>query len=130
MIDHDKPPTMPRSLFRAWLAALRSGDYKQGRRYLYSDGCHCVFGVLCEIAPNIERRLFDATRDLWAYREKGVEDFRHEYVCIVPDCLGVINRWKVVEWNDGDNLSFEEIANLLEAEPTRFVRFEDEGAEA
>lgn len=33
-----------------WLAALRSGDYKQGRRALNKDGEFCCLGVLCDLA--------------------------------------------------------------------------------
>lgn len=32
-----------------WLAALRSGEYKQGRGALSSDGEYCCLGVLCDI---------------------------------------------------------------------------------
>lgn len=39
---------------KEWVAALRSGEYKQGTRYLhrtYSDGdVFCCLGVLCELA--------------------------------------------------------------------------------
>lgn len=33
----------------AWLAALRSGDYVQGRRYLVNGEAHCCLGVACKI---------------------------------------------------------------------------------
>ena len=34
-----------------WVAALRSGDYKQGQHYLKTpDDTYCCLGVLCEIA--------------------------------------------------------------------------------
>ena len=33
-----------------WVAALRSGDYKQGTDYLKKDDCYCCLGVLCEIS--------------------------------------------------------------------------------
>lgn len=31
------------------VAALRSGDYKQGKIWLMKDGCYCVNGVLCDL---------------------------------------------------------------------------------
>ena len=36
---------------RKWLAALRSGKYKQGESYMYNkyDNSYCCLGVLCEI---------------------------------------------------------------------------------
>lgn len=33
-----------------WTAALRSGEYEQGREYLSSDGKFCCLGVLCDLA--------------------------------------------------------------------------------
>lgn len=33
-----------------WVAALRSGKYKQGRKRLNTDDKYCCLGVLCEIA--------------------------------------------------------------------------------
>ena len=33
-----------------WVAALRSGDYTQAKRYLRTDDGHCCLGVLCEVA--------------------------------------------------------------------------------
>lgn len=32
-----------------WVAALRSGKYRQGRGVLNSDGKFCCLGVLCEV---------------------------------------------------------------------------------
>ena len=32
-----------------WTAALRSGDYQQGKEYLRSDDCFCCLGVLADI---------------------------------------------------------------------------------
>lgn len=32
-----------------WVAALRSGEYKQTDGYLHRDGCFCVMGVLCDL---------------------------------------------------------------------------------
>jgi len=33
-----------------WIAALRSGEYKQGHHTLHSkDGCFCPLGVLCDL---------------------------------------------------------------------------------
>ena len=32
-----------------WVAALRSGEYKQGQRYLRVDDTFCCLGVLCDL---------------------------------------------------------------------------------
>jgi hypothetical protein len=41
---------MKASLKRAWINALRSGEYTQGRKYLNAEGALCCLGVLCEVA--------------------------------------------------------------------------------
>lgn len=33
-----------------WIAALRSGEYKQGKFYLEHNGGYCCLGVACKIA--------------------------------------------------------------------------------
>lgn len=40
---------------KEWVAALRSGDYKQGNNWLRADDKYCCLGVLCEITPDIAR---------------------------------------------------------------------------
>ena len=34
---------------QAWLAALRSGEYKQARHALRRDGAFCCLGVICDL---------------------------------------------------------------------------------
>lgn len=34
---------------RRWIAALRSGEYKQGESFLCSEGRYCCLGVACEV---------------------------------------------------------------------------------
>lgn len=46
---------MKRSVARAWVKALRSGKYKQGKGRLFTakDRSYCCLGVLCSIAPSL-----------------------------------------------------------------------------
>lgn len=37
------------AIYHAWIAALRSGQYKQGRAYLEAGGKFCCLGVLCHV---------------------------------------------------------------------------------
>lgn len=41
---------MKKSVKEAWIAELRSGNYKQGTGYLTMDNNYCCLGVLCELA--------------------------------------------------------------------------------
>jgi hypothetical protein len=56
-----------------WLAALRSGKFKQGKRRLRIGDQHCCLGVLCEIAveEGIVERVQDSFTEMYAYRGKG-----------------------------------------------------------
>lgn len=40
---------MNQEIKKEWVAALRSGEYKQGRGYLCDYGLYCCLGVLCDI---------------------------------------------------------------------------------
>lgn len=41
---------MKADLKEKWVAALRSGNYKQGKNVLKRNGAYCCLGVLCEVA--------------------------------------------------------------------------------
>lgn len=41
---------MNQDIKRRWVAALRSGEYEQGKRWLNDNGKLCCLGVLCELA--------------------------------------------------------------------------------
>ena len=43
----DKKPKLPRG--KEWVAALRSGEYRQGTGGLVRNLKHCCLGVLCEV---------------------------------------------------------------------------------
>lgn len=40
---------MKKEIADKWVAALRSGQYKQGREYLRRGDQYCCLGVLCEV---------------------------------------------------------------------------------
>ena len=40
---------MDTELKKKWVAALRSGQYQQGKGYLKKDGRYCCLGVLCSV---------------------------------------------------------------------------------
>lgn len=41
--------TMNGEVKAKWIAALRSGEYEQGRNFLREEGSYCCLGVLCEL---------------------------------------------------------------------------------
>ena len=47
---------------KKWVKALRSGDYKQGKKVLLTnDGKFCCLGVLCDISPKYLGGRWDGT---------------------------------------------------------------------
>lgn len=106
-----------------WLAALRSGDYKQGRNVLGrvdadSGEEFCCLGVLCELAEKegvVKRKL------QWDYFVYG----RSEHY--LPES---VQRWSGMDGGRGDRpvafdslsalndrgYTFDQIADIIEAE--------------
>lgn len=91
------------SLKSKWVAALRSGDFKQGSGWLEKDGCYCCLGVLCAIQDSDWKRQFSEEESL--YTEK------------LPDRLNAglnqIERHELAQIND-DGMPFAEIADYIE----------------
>ena len=72
------------SVKQQWIAALRSGEYKQGRWALRTDSGYCCFGVLCDLYAkahpkacwNDEQNTFlpDSSTPKWSTAEMPPEE--------------------------------------------------------
>jgi hypothetical protein len=95
---------MEQELKDKWIAALRSGKYKQGKYQLRdSDNCYCCLGVLCEVAGI----PYDGESCL---NNEGVGVSYEPIRNILPGTgLGIF-----YTMNDRDGKSFSEIANYIE----------------
>lgn len=121
----------------AWVAALRSGDYKQGKGYLANKGQFCCLGVACELA------IKDGVKVKRSDRPSGVK----EYDGVTGAMPLPVRQWLGLKYSDGayktDNGSYEEsrslaglndngygfeaIAQLIESHPKgMFVEDKDE----
>lgn len=107
------PKPSDTTLLTAWLAALRSGEYKQGKNKLRTDGDFCCLGVLCDVA---------AKRGIGAW-VPGTDRFLGPdgNVCTmfapneIIDALGAyLEDTKLTFMNDSENKSFAEIADYIE----------------
>lgn len=99
---------------KKWVAALRSGKYKQGREFLRDrDDRYCCLGVLCEIAVS-DGVISPAGLDGECYSYAAFESF---LPIKVSEWAGVNNASMCVLWNDKHNKTFAEIADLIESEP-------------
>lgn len=89
---------MDREIRDKWVAALRSGKYKQGKHVLRTkDGNYCCLGVLKEIEP-------DLSNAPWDYA--GVEPFD-------PDILSFYDQACLARKNDAGE-TFNPIADWIE----------------
>lgn len=109
---------------QAWVAALRSGKYKQGQQRLRTDDNRfCCLGVACELA--VQAGIITYKRDDQlgpTYVETGWKD-----TALLPE---VVRRWLGLTTNRGDmsegpclthlndhDATFNEIADLIESQP-------------
>ncbi len=97
-----------------WVKALRSGKYKQGRGALQSKKGYCCLGVLCKItipekdlSLNCEGRLLG----LLPGGQGNSREWTKQVNIIFDDKTGT----DLVTLNDNKKLTFDEIADSLEA---------------
>lgn len=128
-----------------WVAALRSGDYEQGRNYLQSEGKFCCLGVLCEVAvaegldlrpidtiatkvvdgrmieqPAIAYVASSGDEDRFAFPPREVYewadiDFNAE-LHASPTVISSNYEIELAELNDSGKHTFADIADLIEAQ--------------
>lgn len=104
---------MDKGIKEKWVKALRSGRYKQIREYLKTDEGYCCLGVLCNI---INRRKWKET----IFGECGYQDGAtletyelpidvRKQAKLHPNTVS-----KLIEMNDGEGKSFNQIADYIE----------------
>ena len=104
---------MQKELKERWIAALRSGEYKQGRNYLNKDGGLCCLGVLCEVMelPKYEEDYEGGTITIYSDAARALPPSE------VMDKQGLYQYWATLaSMNDNiDNQApFTEIADWIE----------------
>lgn len=123
---------------KKWVAALRSGDYIQGHNYLCRDDNYCCLGVLSEIAgakktpaPSdafISTNVFLFDKDGFTLSDRSMkfvglstpigryQDKNGNWQCLVDD-------------NDINGFTFNELADLIESEPNGLFEVINENEE-
>lgn len=99
--------------YRKWIAALRSGEYKQGRGWLRPEKDEfCCLGVLLDLGDNTKR-----TEDGWitSFGKVGCVSHLPAPVCYALS-LSVEDRLKLISLNDAKKYSFNKIADYIETE--------------
>lgn len=112
-----------KSLIRAWIAALRSGEYRQGNRTLRNAASeYCCLGVLCDVYRKRYNRGSWEERD--ASRNSPYFEMDGPHRCYLPKEIaeaigtdGDLSRdfeVELVQLNDRDEATFKEIADYIE----------------
>lgn len=127
---------------RTWVEALRSGKFKQAKRSLTrslgnGEVGFCCLGVACEVAGTVQRVTVDYGIDgaRLAYQDGsgrrhlsllpdsvsrwlGLDDRpdRDNPAVTYSDGSGYRSRFHLAELNDNLDLSFDEIADIIERE--------------
>lgn len=107
---------MDRELRDKWVAALRSGEYKQGLNQLRGkdeDGTDtfCCLGVLCDVVDPNGWHGWDGYWALWS-REGDEAPFA---VNVPEDILAASAGSRLIDLNDRERLGFKGIADYIEA---------------
>ena len=103
---------MNKSLKDKWVAALRSGRYRQSKEYLYvPNHGYCCLGVLCDIVDDSK----------WVDNAHTEYDFGDKVKCQYPtknwlDKVGLLDYTAeyLTILNDNNNKTFTEIADWIE----------------
>lgn len=116
-VRHKWSSKLPKVLKRKWVAALRSGKYKQGTRMLKYTGIngtfeYCCLGVLCEVA---KLETVDSSPDKVFFTHGGdvaAADVPVSFRAKIG--LTTSDEWRLISLNDACGRSFKQIANLIE----------------
>lgn len=77
---------MDKDLLQKWVAALRSGNYKQGEEYLCYNGKYCCLGVLVEQDPRCTKEdvMSDTDPTTWT-TSFTLDALGKETLDVIPD---------------------------------------------
>jgi hypothetical protein len=90
-----------KELKNRWVAALRSGEYEQGRLKLKVDDKYCCLGVLAEVAGILGSR--------------DTPECDGEVSCLWSEGLSSGVQHELYSMNDSQQLSFAQIADYIAA---------------
>lgn len=113
---------------KAWIAALRSGKYKQGQNWLNNDGKLCCLGVACEVMgmPSEPANTGGGVTQYGDYAATETAPPETVHYFGLWDGNGGprmgIKAFALSELNDSKDYTFEQIAGVLEKSPEVYFR--------
>lgn len=98
---------------KKWCAALRSGKFGQTQLTLQDDVGYCCLGVACDvfIPTHLQERMDDALYGV----VPGNQEHSPDWLVKINQDFRFLTEYKLATLNDEMRLSFDEIADLLEA---------------
>ena len=115
---------MPKEIKDKWIAALRSGEYKQAKHVMFDKvidgGGYCCLGVLqhCISGKIVKQEMLETPSRVWL-AEHNINFYDGENTCstapvfhIIDDMGEEVEVWATVLNDDGK--SFEFISHLIE----------------
>lgn len=69
-----KQYSLPKDFAEKWVAALRSGEYEQGKEALFNNGCYCCLGVAAVVCGAKNDMLLQGDDSPAAYLYRGEID--------------------------------------------------------
>ena len=112
-----------------WIAALRSGEYKQGRSYLRDGAEYCCLGVLCDVYRKETGKgewepRFNNPKETYVFVVDGDTSYLVPNMAVLDWlCIGELLKhdfyanYSITTLNDDLCWSFNKIADVLEALP-------------
>ena len=118
---------MKRSELNAWLAALRSNEYKQGiGKMCYQDKEFCCLGVLRKVTGD-KRTKKEKNHHEGEYRLTDTEKRRFKMNIYGETVTKEINSpIALSSLNDIEEMSFKQIADIIESNPLIYIKKIDE----
>lgn len=97
-----------------WLAALRSGNYRQGMGWLRTSNGFCCLGVLCDVVEPSRWGGSHKVNDMLVWSHDGEDCMKYQWE-IDGGLLGEDTQEELATMND-DGKPFAEIADYIENE--------------
>lgn len=100
---------MDETIKAKWVAALRSGKYKQGFGFLNYRDKYCCLGVLCDV--------IDSSK--WLLGVNGLQSYNSQTQKLTDEMLKTVGldvktQRTLITLNDREQRSFDSIANYIE----------------
>lgn len=110
---------------RKWVAALRSGQYQQGREFLRSNDKFCCWGVACEISGLGKWSVPTQPQSVQAFDAGNLVPMIGNPPVKVIDWVGEefeqsivfsrLQEFDLIALNDCEEFTFDQIADVIEA---------------